>query len=98
LRVASSGAAVLSVGVFARSRETSLELNGTFVRSTGRGRVLEDGQPSDSVFGADAEVDGSIVANVRAGRSPLASLSGGVTNRVQVVLSRGRCAFPGVVI
>ena len=100
LFVASSQAFVHAVVVAARATEVvanNLDVE-VKCRIGGGGRVLEDGDPSRTVFGTDTEIDGSIVAGKFTFNGvPLARLCDGKTGRVDVVLSRRCAALMGVV-
>lgn len=68
------------------------------VEVSGCGRlILEDGDPGRAVPLADANVDRGPVADVAAAVSPLASLFGGNSLGVDIVLGRSGHALPAVV-
>lgn len=58
---------------------------------------MKDGKPSCTVRVANTKVEGGVVAPRVGGRSPLATILGRDTRRVDVVLSRGGLASPFVV-
>lgn len=86
LGIASSDTTVLSVGILARSRQVTLNLNGTLVFGIGSGRVLEDGEPGLAILGTNAKVDGCVVSVWLTRRTPLATLFLARSNRVEIIL------------
>jgi hypothetical protein len=96
--VTSTSRAVLSVLVLAGSGEVALDLDGSRIGNVSRWCVSLDRQPRCSTTGANAEVDGRIVAKGLARAAPLAGLTGTVPRRVEVVLGGRRLALPHVIV
>jgi len=84
--IATRSGAELTILIFARAGNVSLDLNGPWVYGGGSWRVRHDRKPGDPILCTNAKVDWSIVAQGLGRATPLASLRSTVSRRVEVVL------------